>query len=285
MVNSRINLRLLLRSLFAAGMLTLACGIGARAEGTLDKIKREGIFLAGVRFDSPPVGTVDLSGNPVGFGPDLAKAIADALGVKVKFVQVNSQTRVPMLLNGQIDADFDLATPYKQREETVDFTIPYVWDSTTILVRKGSDLDPTHYGPPKQVATTQGSSNNAVLLAVVPDAKFQYFQEYPDAIAALRNQKVDAVVLNRSLTAKAIKSDPNLVAGDDIGLDPWAVMLRQDDSKWRNFLNWTMQELWAKGQYQTMYAKWFGEAPRWHMWSEYELQPGIGTEQERKDHK
>ncbi len=277
--------RKVLQSLLGACLVALLASSPARAEGTLDKIKRTGVFLAGVRFDSPPDGTVDLSGNPVGFGPDLAKAIADVLGVKVQYVQVNSQTRVPMLLNGQIDADFDLATPYKQREEMVDFTIPYVWDSTTILIHKGDDPDPAHYGPPKQVATTQGSSNNAVLLSVVPNAKFQYFQEYPDAIAALRNKKVDAVVLNRALTAKAIHSDPDLVAGDDIGRDPWAVMLRQDDSKWRNFLNWTMQELWAKGQYQVMYAKWFGEAPRWHMWSEFELQPGIGTEQERKDHK
>jgi polar amino acid transport system substrate-binding protein len=247
-----------------------------RAESTIDKIKRDGVFLAGVRYDFPPVGTIDLSGNPVGFGPDLAKAFADKLGVKVKYVQVTSQNRIPLLLNGQIDAEIGITTPFKQREEVVDFTLTYVWDSTTVLVHKGDDPDPKHYGPPKKVATTQGSANIDVFKSIVPNADFVLFQEYPDAFAALQNHKVDAVVLNRATTGIAMKSDPNLATGGDINVDPWAIMVREDDSKWRKFLNWTMQEMWAKGEYQALYAKWFGEAPRWHMWSEYELQPGIG---------
>jgi polar amino acid transport system substrate-binding protein len=246
------------------------------AEGTLDKIKRTGVFLAGVRFDFPPVGTVDLSGDPVGFGPDLAKAFADKLGVKVKYIQVTSQNRIPLLLNGQIDAELGITTPFKQREEVVDFTLTYVWDSTTVLIHKGDDPDPKHYGPPKKVATTQGSANIDVFKSIVPNADFVLFQEYPDAFAALQNHKVDAVVLNRATTGIAVKSDPTLTTGSDINVDPWAIMVREDDSKWRKFINWTMQEMWAKGEYQTLYAKWFGEAPRWHMWSEYELQPGIG---------
>ena len=259
--------------------LALACLANpASAQGTLDKIKHDGVFLAGVRFDFPPVGSVDLSGDPVGFGPDLAKAFADKLGVKVKYVQVNSQNRIPLLLNGQIDAEIGITTPFVQREETVDFTIPYVWDSTTILIHKGDDPAPKHYGPPKKVATTQGSANIPVFKAVVPNADFVLFQEYPDAFAALRNHKVDAVVLNRATTGLAIKADPDLAAGDDIDIDPWAIMVRENDSKWRKFINRTMQEMWATGEYQTIYAKWFGEKPRWHMWSEYELQPGIGKQ-------
>ncbi len=268
---------MLMNALRIAAVLIISGIAGsAWAQGTIDKIKQSGVFLAGVRFDFPPVGSVDMSGDPVGFGPDLARAFADKLGVKVKFVQVNSQNRIPLLLNGQIDAELGITTPFKQREETVDFTNVYVWDSTTILVHKGDDLDPHHYGPPKRVATTQGSANIPVFKAIVPNADFTLFQEYPDAFTALRNHKVDAIVLNRATTGLAIASDPTLVAGEDIDRDPWAIMVRENDSKWRKFLNWQMQEMWADGSYQTLYAKWFGEKPTWHMWSEYELQPGIG---------
>ena len=259
--------------------LVLSTTLAAHAEGTLDKIKRTGEFLAGVRYDFPPVGTVDLSGNPVGFGPDLAKAIADKLGVKVKYVQSTSQNRAPLLLNGQIDAEIGITTPFRSREETADFTIPYCWDSTTILVHKGDDLDPKDYAPPKKVATTQGSGNVTVFKRIVPNADFVLFQEYPDAFAALQNHKIDAVVLNRAATGVVLKSDPTLAVGKDIDRDVWAIMVRQDDSKWRTFLNATLQELWASGEYQKLYAKWFGEQPWFPMWSQYGLQPGIGGSQ------
>jgi polar amino acid transport system substrate-binding protein len=261
--------------LCVAFVATALAGV-ARAEGTLDKIKRTGVFLAGVRYDFPPVGTIDLSGNPVGFGPDLAKAIADKLGVPVKYVQSTSQNRMPLLLNGQIDAEIGITTPFKSREETADFTIPYAWDSATILVHKGDDLNPKDYGPPKKVATTQGSGNIEVFKRIVPNADFVLFQEYPDAFAALQNHKVDAVVLNRAATGLAIKNDPNLAVGQDISRDVWGILVRPDDSKWRNFLNWTLQDLWASGEYQKIYAKWFGEQPWFPMWSQYGLQPGIG---------
>jgi polar amino acid transport system substrate-binding protein len=257
-------------------VITLASAGIAHAEGTLDKIKRTGVFLAGVRYDFPPVGTVDASGNPVGFGPDLAKAIGDKLGVQVKYVQSTSQNRMPLLLNGQIDAEIGITTPFQSREQTADFTIPYAWDSTTILVHKGDDLDPKNYGPPKKVATTQGSANVDVFKRIVPNADFVLFQEYPDAFAALQNHKVDAVVLNRAATGVVLKSDPNLAVGKDIDRDVWAIMVRPDDSKWRNFLNWTLQELWASGEYQKIYTKWFGVQPWFTMWSQYGLQPGIG---------
>ncbi|HTI79561.1 MAG TPA: transporter substrate-binding domain-containing protein [Acetobacteraceae bacterium] len=265
-----------LAAVLCAAIMTLVVARVAHAEGTLDKIKRTGVFLAGVRYDFPPVGTIDLSGNPVGFGPDLAKAIADKLGVPVKYVQSTSQNRMPLLLNGQIDAEIGITTPFKSREETADFTIPYAWDSTTILVHKGDDTDPKHYGPPKKVATTQGSGNIDVFKRIVPDANFVLFQEYPDAFAALQNHKVDAVVLNRAATGVALKSDPNLAVGKDINRDVWGILVRPDDSKWRNFLNWTLQDLWASGEYQKIYAKWFGEQPWFPMWSQYGLQPGIG---------
>jgi len=248
----------------------------ARSEGTLDKIKRTGVFLAGVRFDFPPVGTIDLAGKPVGFGPDLAKAIADKLGASVTYVQVNSQNRIALLQNGQIDAELGITTPTKRREEVVDFTIPYVWDATTLLIHRGDDPNPLAYGPPKRVAATQGGITADVFKRIVPDAIFVLFQEYPDAFTALRNHKVDAVVLNKAATGLATGSDHQLAVSSDIEIDPWAIMVREDDSKWRKYLDWTLQEMWANGEYQTLYTKWFGAPPQWHMWSEYELQPGIG---------
>jgi polar amino acid transport system substrate-binding protein len=144
------------------------------------------------------------------------------------------------------------------------------------VIPKGQSKNVKDYAPPKKLATTQGSFIIELMKNEVPNAEIVLFQEYPDAIVALQNRKVDGVGVNRFNGEAFVKKNPNLDLAEDFFVDPWAIMLRQDDSKWRNFLNWTLQELWQTGQYQELYAKHFGAPPRFKMWSEFRLQPGIG---------
>lgn len=257
-------------------VIGLVLAASAQAESTFDKIKRTGVFLAGVRYDFPPVGSVDNAGKPTGFGPALAKIFAEKLGVKVEYVQVTSKTRIPLLQNGSIDADIGPTTPTVERNQVVDFTIPYVWDGASFLVHKGASVNIKDYAPPKKIATTQGSLFVNYVKELVPNADFVLFQEYPDALVALVNHKVDAVATNHFSAVAFTKKYPELVVGNDYFKDPWAIGIRQDDTKWRNFLNFTMQEMWKSGEYQKLYAQYFDEAPAFHMWSEFRLQPGIG---------
>jgi polar amino acid transport system substrate-binding protein len=245
-------------------------------QGTLDKVRSSGRFLAGVRFDFPPVGTVDSSGNPVGFGPDLAKLFADKLKVRVQYVQVTSRNRFVLLQNGGIDADIGPTTPTVQREEVVDFSIPYVWDSVSLVVRRDASKNVRDYAPPRRIATTQGSLIVDYVKAEVPNAQFTLFQEYPDAVAALLSGRVDAVAANTFASTAFVNRSPTLELGTPFFHDPFAISLRENDSKWRDFVNVTLQELWHQGTYQTLYERHFGAPPQFRMWSEFRLQPGIG---------
>ena len=122
-------------SILAAGLALW--GGTALAESTLDKVKKTGEMLAGVRADNPPMAFRDEKGEWTGFAVDLAQAVAGKLGVKAVFVPTTAQTRTPLLTSGRIDAEFGSTTPTKQREEVVDFTIIYNWDTVVPLVRKG----------------------------------------------------------------------------------------------------------------------------------------------------
>src|SRR5690606_24861952 len=122
------SLKLLTAALAAVAAILVSDASPANAEGTLDKIKRTGKFLAGVRYDYPPVGSVDRDGKNIGFGVDIAKAFAEKLGVEPTFVQTTSRNRIPLLQSGGIDADIGPTTPTKERDEVVDFSIVYYWD-------------------------------------------------------------------------------------------------------------------------------------------------------------
>lgn len=269
----------LLRVIAAAAVAVSAVLVAevrpASAESTLDKIKRTGKFLAGVRYDYPPVGSVDRDGKNIGFGVDIAKALAEKLGVEPTFVQTTSRNRIPLLQSGGIDADVGPTTPTKERDEVVDFSIVYYWDEAVILTRKGESTDPKAFGPPKKMATTQGSYFSEYFRRLFPNAEFTTFQEYSEAVIALQQGRVDGVLINRVVAAEYAKRFATLQHTAPYVFDPIAIGVREDDSKWRDFINFTLQELWLSGRYQKIFQEHFGYAPEFQLWSPYGLQPGI----------
>jgi polar amino acid transport system substrate-binding protein len=248
-----------------------------QAECTLEKIKKRGVLKPGVNFARPPDGYVDAQGNNVGFAPDIARALAEKLKVKVEFIQVTNQNRIPLLLNHSVDVIITAANQTRKREEVVDFTIVYLWDAMGLLVRKGESKDPKDYGmPPKVLSAAQGSLNAVKYLEMFPKAKVIYFQEHTDGVMALLNKKVDAYLTSGTIVRSFAKKFPELEMGGEYFFEPQAPMVRENDSKWRKWLNWTFQELWLEGRYQKIYEKNFGVPPNFHLWSEKMLMPGIG---------
>ncbi|MER8785494.1 transporter substrate-binding domain-containing protein [Mesorhizobium sp. M1006] len=116
---------------------------GAKAEeitSTLDAIQKRGHLLAGARYDYPPGSFAHAQGVVQGYGPDVARGFAKHLGVECKLVQTTTQTPIPLLPNGQIDAEFGPTTNSRVRGEVVDFSLIWNTERALILVRKvGTD--------------------------------------------------------------------------------------------------------------------------------------------------
>ncbi|MSO94153.1 MAG: amino acid ABC transporter substrate-binding protein [Rhodospirillales bacterium] len=266
-----------LLSAAAAAFCVLVAGTAsAQQESLYDEIKKRGVLKAGVKLDYPPIGNLDKDGKPYGWGIDMAKAIADRMGVKIEYIQTLSKTRIPLIQKGTIDAEFNGATPSSKREEVVDFTIPWGWETIGTLFRKGESTDVKNLVPPKVVALVQGSIFVDHFKAAVPNANVKLFQEYTDAALAVANKQADCLITGKYTAVSFAKQNPALEVGPDFTRDPISIALRQNDSKWRNFLNHSIQELWLDGTYKKLWEQHWGYPPDFKMWSEFGLQPGIG---------
>src|SRR5215468_5641725 len=104
----------------AAGVLLLAAQLpvtGAVAQTvseqlspTLANIKKTGAVRLGYRESSPPFSFLDQSNRPIGYSLELCEAIVEDLGVEVDepslridYVKVTPETRIPAVLEGKID--------------------------------------------------------------------------------------------------------------------------------------------------------------------------------------
>ena len=74
----------------ATAFVAAAMGMSTASADVLDTIKERGKLIVGVKADYIPYGYLDTSGAIIGIEPDLAKDVADKLGVDVEYVPVVS---------------------------------------------------------------------------------------------------------------------------------------------------------------------------------------------------
>lgn len=253
----------------------LAGSAPARAEQTLDTVLKRGKLIAGITYDSPPSGYLDAQGNVLGYCADVARYLAKRLGVGLEFVQITASSRVPLLRTGRIDAEIAITTPNKVRNEVVDFTYTYISDNGVLLVREGQSTKlEDYYSPSKVIGSTQGNGFVANWKIQHPDAQFKLYPEESSVIVAVKKGDVDAVLTNE-FSAYRFAQSGGLAVTAPWATSPDSIMVRQDDSKWRNWLNWSLQRMWIEGTLQKLYKKWYGIDVNFRMGDAGEIQPRV----------
>jgi len=234
----------------------------APAANTPDAIKARGKLLAGVKYDTPPFGFVDQDGKVAGFDVDLMREIAAALGVEVEFVKVTSQTRIPMLVSGNVDLTAASMTHTREREKTIDFSITYYTGAQALLVPQESRIAALADLAEKTVAVQQGTTLERNLAQLAPKATVLPFHDYTSAWLAVLEGRADALTGSYDIlrgfmqTAQGFK-----IVGPKFSVEPFGIGVRRGDADMRDFVNAVLQDLWTAGRYQALYEKWFKVAP------------------------
>lgn len=254
--------------------LILLFPLSSFAQGTLEKIANSGEFVVGVRDGAIPFGFISKENEPVGFSVDMAKefhkALEKKLGkpIKLVFKTVNPKTRIPLVANRTVDIVCGSSTHTIAREETVDFTITVFLTGTQLLVKKGSGIKSAKDLAGKKVGAAQGSTNEKAIRdlnekgQINPPANIVVYQEHSQGFLALQRGILDAYctdgILLAGLRAKAPRPEDFEVVGELITYDPYAYIVRENDSKFRDFINIQIIKMIKDGRFFNLYEKWFG---------------------------
>src|SRR5437764_11226107 len=115
----------MLPRIIAGAAAVAACvTTGPLSAQTLDKVKQRGVIVVGTKADYKPFGFRDTSGAIVGFEPDLARDVADRLGVKLEIEPVVSSNRMQFLQQGKIDLMIATMNDTAERRKTVGIIDP-----------------------------------------------------------------------------------------------------------------------------------------------------------------
>ena len=176
----------------------------AQPEGKLAQIRAAGKLIVGTSADCPPYESIDENGNFVGFDMDLIRAIGEKLGVEVEIRDMPFDSLIASLQEGKIDAVIAAMQATAEREEKVDFTIPYRMTKdafigagdTTITLNKPEDAAGLTIGA--QTGTVQEGwiQKNLVAKGLTPADKVFSYERADQAALDLARGRIQLVLMD-----------------------------------------------------------------------------------------
>src|SRR5215203_7127370 len=152
-------LRLIMAGVAAGAAFIITTGPSTAQ--TLDKIKQRGVLVVGTKADYKPFGFRDPSGAIVGFEPDLAKEVADKLGVKLELEPVVSSNRMQFLQQGKIDLMIATMNDKPDRRQVVGIIDPlYYASGVNVLASRKAALKTWEQLKGQKVCGIQGAWYN-----------------------------------------------------------------------------------------------------------------------------
>ena len=149
-------------ALIAAVLVTVFAGCKKKpvetADNSLEELKSRGLFVIGLDDSFPPMGFRNDDGAIVGFDIDLAKEVADRLGVQFKAQPIDWDAKELELSTGKIDCIWNGLTMTAEREAALTFTKPYLNNDQVLVVRKNGGINSLSDMSGKLVGVQSGSS-------------------------------------------------------------------------------------------------------------------------------
>lgn len=236
-------------------------GDALASDSALARIQADGRVRVGILFNQPPFGELNIRGEVVGYDADLARALAEAWGVEVAFVQVTRQTAVPKLTAGEVDLLIAAQVHRRALDTQVEFSLTYYQGEQAVMVR----LDDTAQSPAdlagRRVGVVMGTPSEEAAAywqrRAGASIEVRAYLTIDQALVGLVNGEVDGVVDKRYLLRDLLQPDALRVLEVGVQPEPYAVALRRQDVNLRNLVNRTLQHLAATGRIAEIHSEHF----------------------------
>jgi glutamate/aspartate transport system substrate-binding protein len=239
---------------------------------TLANIKTTHVVRLGYRESSPPFSFLDQANRPIGYSLELCEAVVDEIGVevddpdlKIAYVKVTSDDRIPAVTQNKIDLECGSTTANAERAKQVAFSPLMFVAGTKLMVPKASNVSAVTDLKGKTVVVTKGTTNEQAMhnadkkyalglnIVVSPDHEQSY--------QMLVDGKADAFatddILLYGLIARHKSQDKFRVTGDYLSYDPYGIMFRKGEPQLTAVVERAFRKLGSNHDLIPLYNKWF----------------------------
>jgi polar amino acid transport system substrate-binding protein len=237
-------------------------------ESTVEQVIKRGNLRVGMST-FVPWAMKDKTGQLIGFEIDVARLLAQDMGVKIELIPTKWAGIIPALLTGKFDVIIGGMSVRPDRNLKVNFTIPYDYAGQSIVANKkkaaGFSGIANFNRPDIIIAARLGSTAADAANKFMPQAQKKFFDDEAQVIQEVINGRAHAAVASAPLPAfQAIKYPDQLflpVKGT-FTREPIGFALRKGDFDTLNYFNNWIRVVEAKGWLAERKHYWF-ETKQW----------------------
>ena len=246
-----------LMSMLMAVMMIAGCGGGEKKAAQAPKVLKVGTEPTFAPFEFQKEGSKEFDG----FDMDLIRAIGKQLNMKVEILNMGFDALIPAINAGNIDVAIAGMSITPDRQKAVDMSDPYYVSGLVVVVKKDNDAIKSVNDLNNKTIAVQIGTTGAERAAKVPGAKVKSFNTNDQLFLELKNKGVDAVINDKPVVEYFLATgggkDFAKIVGDTMEAESYGISLKKNSPLTKE-INKALLDLKKNGEYDKLYAKWFG---------------------------
>lgn len=196
------------------------------------------------------------SNEIVGIDVDIAQAICDKLGMTLSIDNIAFDSIIPAVQSGKADVGVAGMTVTEDRLQSIDFTDAYTTATQVIIVNaEGSTVASADDLSGKTIGVQLGTTGD-IYASDVEGATVEQYQKGADAVQALKQNKIDCVIIDSEPAKAFVAANEGLtILPDPFQEEEYAICISKDNTELKDKINAALAELKADGTIDSIVSK------------------------------
>ncbi|MDZ7699005.1 MAG: transporter substrate-binding domain-containing protein [Deltaproteobacteria bacterium] len=229
----------------------------------LERITQRGALIVGTAGSMPPFNMTTKEGDVIGIEPDMAKLMAEEMGVKLRLEVMPFSKLLPALKAGDIDLILSQMTVTGKRNMEVAFVGPYFISGKSFVtkvkwmagVKEASEVN----SPKTRLVALKGSTSVTFVKKDLPRARLVTAEGYEAAVDMVLDGKVDAMVADYPICVLTVLRNPKkglIAVSTPLNYEPIGIAVPGNDPLMFNWMENYLNTLKETGLLDRIKERW-----------------------------
>lgn len=192
----------------------------------------------------------------VGIDAEIAKAVADKLGLELKIEDMEFDSIITAVQTGKADIGLAGMTVTDERKQSVNFSDTYATGIQVVIVTEDSDITSVDDLEGKKIGVQLSTTGDIYASDDYGEEFVEQYNKGADAVMALTQGKVDAVIIDNEPAKSFVAANEGLkILDTEYVTEDYAACINKENTELLDAVNGALAELKEDGTLQGILDK------------------------------